>query len=133
MNERMCTGGHALYILYTLVKYDEVMSYVREGYKQQHILETIGELKRKEMWEKKGMDVVINLSIQSNDRIEKKAKSYRNMGIQYWEMVTSLAHLMDSTGERERNMLLGLPPSKHFKSTHLTQIQTILNEKRRRG
>ena len=40
--------GHALYILHTVRKYDEVMSYFSKGYKQQHILKTIGELKGKE-------------------------------------------------------------------------------------
>ena len=137
MNERKCTCGlfqdlgfpcgHALYILHTLEKYDEVMSYVSEGYKQQHILETIGDLDTNDM------DSIINLKKQDKQRVEKKIDSYRDMNIQYWEMATILAHRIESTGERERNLLLGLPPSKHFKSTHLTQIQTILNEKRRRG
>ena len=135
-NERKCTCGlfqdlgfpcgHALYILHTLGKYDEVMSYVREGYKQQHILKTIGDFKMNDM------DVVINLRKQDKQRVEKKIDSYRNMGIQYWEMATTLAHRIESTGERERNLLLGLPPSKHFKSTHLTQIQTTLYENRRK-
>ena len=77
------------------------------------------------------MDVVINLRKQDKQRVEKKIDSYRNMGIQYWEMATTLAHRIESTGERERN-LLGLPPSKHFKSTHLAQIQTTLYENRRK-
>ena len=136
MNERKCTCGlfqdlgfpcgHALYILHTLEKYDEVMSYVSEGYKQQHILETIGDLDTNDM------DSVINLKKQDKQRVEKKIDSYRDMNIQYWEMATILAHRIESTGERERNLLLGLPPSKHFKSTHLTQIQTTLNENRRK-
>ena len=136
MNERKCTCGlfqdlgfpcgHALYILHTLGKYDEVMSYVREGYKQQHILKTIGDFKMNDM------DVVINLRKQDKQRVEKKIDSYRNMGIQYWEMATTLAYRIESTGERERNLLLGLPLSKHFKSTHLTQIQTTLYENRRK-
>ena len=136
MNERKCTCGlfqdlgfpcgHALYILHTLEKYDEVMSYVSEGYKQQHILETIGDLDTNDM------DSVINLKKQDKQRVEKKIDSYRNMNIQYWEMATILAHRIESTGECERNLLLGLPPSKHFKSTHLTQIQTTLNENRRK-
>ena len=112
MNERKCTCGlfqdlgfpcgHALYILHTLGKYDEVMSYVREGYKQQHILKTIGDFKMNDM------DVVINLRKQDKQRVEKKIDSYRNMGIQYWEMVTILAHRIESTGECERNLLLGI-------------------------
>ena len=67
-NERKCTCGlfqdlgfpcgHALYILHTLEKYDEVMSYVSDGYKQQHILETIGDLDTNDM------DSVINLKKQ---------------------------------------------------------------------
>ena len=136
MNERKCTCGlfqdlgfpcgHALYILHTLEKYDEVMSYVSEGYKQQHILETIGDLDTNDM------DSVINLKKQDKQRVEKKIDSYRDMNIQYWEMATILAHRIESTGERERNLLLGLPPSKHFKSTHLTQVQTTLNENRRK-
>ena len=136
MNERECTCGlfqdlgfpcgHALYILHTLEKYDEVMSYVSEGYKQQHILETIGDLDTNDM------DSVINLKKQDKQHVEKKIDSYRDMNIQYWEMATILAHRIESTGECERNLLLGLPPSKHFKSTHLTQIQTTLNENRRK-
>ena len=136
MNERKCTCGlfqdlgfpcgHALYILHTLEKYDEVMSYVSEGYKQQHILETIGDLDTNDM------DSVINLKKQDKQRVEKKIDSYRDMNIQYWEMATILAHRIESTGERERNLLLGLPPSKHFKSTHLTQVQTTLNENKRK-
>ena len=66
MNERKCTCGlfqdlgfpcgHVFYILHTLEKYDEVMSYVSEGYKQQHILETIGDLDTNDM------DSVISLN-----------------------------------------------------------------------
>ena len=52
------------------------MSYVREGYKQQHILETIGELKLDDRWEKNGINVVINLNIQGKDRVKAKIGSY---------------------------------------------------------
>ena len=141
-NERKCTCGlfqdlgfpcgHALYILHTFGKYDEVMSYVREGYKQQHILETIGELKSKEMWEKNGMDVVVNLNSQGKDRVRAKIESYRTMGIQYWEKASTLAQRIDSTGERERNTFLGLPSTKRFKSSRLAEIQTTLKENRRK-
>ena len=142
MNERECTCGllqdlgfpcgHALYILHTLEKYDEVMSYVRERYKQQHILETIGELKSKEMWEKNGMDVVVNLNSQGKDRVRAKIESYRTMGIQYWEKASTLAQRIDSTGERERNTFLGLTSTKRFKSSRLAEIQTTLKENRRK-
>ena len=81
----------------------------------------------------KDINVVINLKKQDKQRVEKKIDSYRNMNIQYWEMATILAHRMESTEECERNLLLGLTPSKHFKSTHLTQVQTTLNENRRKS
>ena len=64
--------------LHTLEKYDEVMSYVSEGYKQQHILETIGDLDTNDM------DSIINLKKQDKQRVEKKIDSYRDMNIQYW-------------------------------------------------
>ena len=58
MNERKCicglfqdlgfSCGHTLYILHTLRRYEEAVNYVKEGYRQQHILETIGELEGNE-------------------------------------------------------------------------------------
>ena len=90
------------------------MSYVREGYKQQHILKTIGELKLDDKWEKNGMAVVVNLNIQEKDRVKAKIESYRTMGIHYWEMTSTLVHRIESTGERERNTFLGLPSTKRF-------------------
>ena len=119
MNEWECTCGlfqdlgfpcgHTLYILHTLGKYDEVMSYVREGYNQQHILKTIGELKSNDRREKNGMDVVINLYIQGKDRVKSKIESYRIMGIQDCEKASTLVYRVDSTREHERNTFLGLP------------------------
>ena len=80
----------------------------------------------------KDINIVINLKKQDKQRVERKIDFYRNMGIQYWKMAIAFTHRIESKEEGERNLLLGLSPSKHFKSTHLSQLQTTLNVNRRK-
>ena len=64
--------------------------------------------------------------VQGRNCVENKKESYEDMGIQYWEMSTFLQQRILSTGECERNELLGLYSSKRFRSVRLAELQATV-------